>query len=63
MSLNMNWIAITSLLPKEKQVVLTKIDDRDGTRNEQKLLYYKNLWWLPDMSMYVYYRPTHWKSL
>lgn len=23
----------------------------------------KNLWFLPDGSMYVYYTPTHWRSV
>lgn len=42
------------------EVVWTKIDDEHGERNVQKLKRVKNLWWFPDMSMYVYYTPTHW---
>jgi hypothetical protein len=42
-------------------VIMTKIDDADGCRNEQELKRDGNLWWLPDGSMYVYYRPTHWR--
>lgn len=42
-------------------LVSTKIDDETGVRNEQTLKRSGNLWWLPDGSMYVYYRPTHWK--
>ena len=45
----------------EGVVVWTKIDDANGVRNETKLKRQKNLWFLPDGSMYVYYRPTHWK--
>jgi hypothetical protein len=41
--------------------VETKIDDKDGARNEQTLVRQGRLWFLPDMSMYVYYRPTHWR--
>lgn len=43
----------------EGVVVLTKIDDVDGCRNEQRLKRRGNLWWLADGSMYVYYTPTH----
>lgn len=45
----------------EGVVVRTKIDDAEGVRNDQFLLRKSNLWWFPDLSMYVYYRPTHWK--
>jgi hypothetical protein len=39
----------------------TKIDDENGCRNEQRLMRKGNLWWYVDGSMYVYYRPTHWR--
>lgn len=45
----------------DKVTVLTKIDDEQGPRNEQKLKRQGNLWFFPDGSMYVYYTPTHWK--
>lgn len=57
-----DWISISSGLPKEGVVVDTKIDDENGLRNEQKLKRMKSLWFFPDDSMYVYYRPTHWKE-
>jgi hypothetical protein len=41
-------------------VVDTKIDNEKGCRNEQPLQRQGNLWFFPDGSMYVYYRPTHW---
>jgi hypothetical protein len=44
-------------------VVMTKIEDGNGVRNEQALKRSGNLWWVPDGSMYVYYRPTHWREL
>lgn len=44
-------------------VVQTKIDDADGVRNVQTLKRSGNLWWLPDGSMYVYYTPTHWRTV
>ena len=59
----MNWISVTSLLPKQNKEVMTKIDDSKGRRNEQTLVFHNNLWWAPDMSMYVYYSPTHWREI
>jgi len=56
-----NWISISEQMPPENQIVDTKIDDKNGIRNETQLVFYKNLWWFPDKSMYVYYSPTHWK--
>ncbi len=44
-------------------VVLTKIDDGKGVRNEEPLKRLGNLWYFPDGSMYVYYTPTHWQPL
>ncbi len=44
----------------ENVVVMTKIDDGNGCRNEQKLKRSGRLWFVPDGSMYVYYTPTHW---
>ena len=49
--------------PSENTVVMTKIDDEKGVRNEQPLKRQGNLWFIPDDSMYVYYTPTHWKSM
>ena len=53
------WEPISSCL--ENLVVDTKIDDQDGTRNEQQLVRSGSLFFFPDKSMYVYYRPTHWR--
>jgi hypothetical protein len=47
----------------EDTVIETKIDDEKGVRNQQTLRRVRNLWWFPDMSMYCYYRPTHWMPL
>ena len=46
----------------EGVVVNTIISDAGGLRNEQPLKRKGNLWFYPDMSMYVYYQPTHWKE-
>jgi hypothetical protein len=42
--------------------VMTRIDDAEGVRNEQSLIRKGRLFWFSDMSMYVYYSPTHWKT-
>jgi len=57
-----DWLPITAELPQNKIEVETKIDDPDGERNVVKLVRQGNLWFFPDMSMYVYYQPTHWRS-
>lgn len=57
------WLPITAELPQDKIKVETKIDDPDGERNVVNLVRQGRLWFFPDMSMYVYYQPTHWRSL
>lgn len=57
------WVRTSFRLPPDEMEVATKIDDENGCRNEQTLVYYKGLWWLPDMSMHVYYTPTHWNFI
>ena len=37
----------------------TKVDNDAGVRNDQCLTRVKNLWWFTDLTMYVYYTPTH----
>ncbi len=60
----MKWIPITpDRLPPEGVEIMTKIHDGQGCRNEQSLVYKSSLWWFPDMSMYVYYCPTHWARM
>lgn len=56
-----NWKPITANDPPEGQIVMTKIDDERGERNEQALKRKGRLWFLTDGSMYVYYTPTHWR--
>lgn len=53
------WIEIDPEFPEEGKVVLTKIQDQGGIRNIQKLVRQGPLYYFPDMSMYVYYTPTH----
>lgn len=59
----MGWIKTSEELPPEKLIVETKIDDIKGCRNQGKLYRYKNFWFLPDGSTYVYYTPTHWRYI
>jgi hypothetical protein len=55
----MEWVSCDYQLPPEGEVVLTKSGDQDP--HERPLIRRGTLWYLPDMSMYVYYDPTHWK--
>ena len=61
----MNWKMIATNPPPRNVVVMTKIDDTRGPRNEQPLKLHAtgNLWFVPDGSTYVYYTPTHWKEM
>lgn len=56
-----DWNRCSFILPEDGVEVLTKIDDEKGCRNETRLKRRGRLWFFPDMSMYVYYEPTHWK--
>lgn len=54
------WYSVKFRLPPDDSVVHTMICDEKGTRNETKLRFKHNMWFFPDLSMYVYYCPTHW---
>ena len=58
-----DWTSTEKDLPADGEEVNTKIDDGISVRNEQSLVRQGRLWFFPDMSMYVYYQPTHWRSL
>ena len=55
------WIRCKDQMPPQNLRVETKIDDEKGVRNEADLVFQRRLWWMPDMSMYIYYCPTHWR--
>lgn len=55
------WFDSAKILPDNKIVVETKIDDGKTACNEQDLKRINNLWFHPDGGMYVYYQPTHWR--
>jgi hypothetical protein len=57
------WTHVADGLPPNGEIVETKIDDLDGRRNEGRLVRQGSLWFFPDFSMYVYYRPTHWRRI
>lgn len=56
-----DWIKTSDALPATGKMVMTKIDDAGGVRNEQRLRREGRLWFVPDGSTYVYYVPTHWR--
>jgi hypothetical protein len=57
-----DWIECVTQLPPDGKVVMTKIDDDHGERNQCLLKRQGRLWFVEDGSMYVYYTPTHWKA-
>lgn len=59
----MKWQSIEVETSPEGVEVETMIADGDGVRNETTLVRKGNLWFFPNMKMYVYYQPTHWKLL
>ena len=56
-----NWQNVASNPPPQHVVLLTKISDQHGERNEARLILEGRLWFFEDYSIYVYYTPTHWK--
>lgn len=57
------WHKTADRLPPAGVIVMTKIDDDQGLRNEQELVHALGRWWFPDRTMYVYWRPTHWREV
>lgn len=57
----MDWNENTPKSAPENVLLMTKIDDDRGVRNEQPLHRIGNLWFAGDS--YVYYTPTHWREL
>ncbi len=55
------WNSCSWVLPPERVVVETKIDDENGARNHNKLQRIGNMWFLRNGENYVYYIPTHWR--
>jgi hypothetical protein len=57
------WNHVKDQMPPVGVELETKIDDAKGCRNIATLKFHSNHWWFPDMSMYVYYSPTHWRPI
>jgi hypothetical protein len=57
------WKRCEHITPPQGILLWTKIEDKDGTRNKEVLIFDRGLWWMKDRSMYVYYTPTHWAFL
>lgn len=60
-----DWKLVDHNTP-ERIPIMTKIDNGKGCRNEQVMERCGNLWWIDagkPGEMYVYYCPTHWKSI
>jgi hypothetical protein len=55
------WVSVTYRRPPQDVTVETKIDDSRGCRNQTFLKLHGRLWFVPDMSIYVYYEPSHWR--
>lgn len=66
MTKEIKWFRCDRSEPPRDVELLTKIHDEDGERNVQSLKLHQRtpesrpMWFVPDMSMYVYYSPTHW---
>lgn len=57
-----NYTATNFTLPPEGVLVHTKISDKHGDRNFQRMTRKGNLWFGKD-GTYVYYTPTHWSYI
>lgn len=51
------WLQVSNRQPPQGVVIETNTE----TGQQQDLILKDRLWWLSDMSMYVYYQPTKWR--
>ena len=54
---NQKWYNTTEKKPEENRLLI--VIDSGG--QERKLKFYKNMFWLADMSMYIYFTPDKWR--
>lgn len=54
---NNNWNSTCELNPPQRTLIEVKLSNG----STQKMRFYNGLFWLPDMSMYVYYTPEAWR--
>ena len=52
-----------STAPEGVEVLTAIIEPKREQRNTASLIRKGRLWFFPDMSMYVYYAPTHWRAI
>jgi hypothetical protein len=53
------WHLLKDKRPREKAL----IEATDSGGVVHKLRYWHNLFWTPDMGMYVYYQPVQWRYI
>lgn len=51
------WTPSNKMIPAEDGLYTVITESGD----ERELYWRRNLWWLPDLSMYVYFTPIFWK--
>lgn len=51
------WLQVSNCQPPQDIVIETNTE----AGQQQDLVLKDRLWWLSDMSMYVYYQPTMWR--
>ena len=51
------WCTLSTAYPPEG----VPVDCITENGKQVILIYYHNLWWVDDMSMYVYFTPTMWR--
>jgi len=51
------WYEPSEKMPEEDRLLICM----DSGGAERELIFHKNLFWLSDMSMYVYFTPTKWR--
>lgn len=52
-----NWISPKDMMPQNNQNVFWM----DSTGRVTEGIYYRNLWWFADKTMYIYYLPKFWR--
>lgn len=57
MSQTTEWTRVADVRPADGQTV--EVITPGGV--QRTLIYDRNLWWLPDRSMYCYFTPTFWR--
>jgi hypothetical protein len=59
----MDWINFDTEKPPENEIVWTKTVKDGKETSPEHMIYKKDKWYFSDMSMFVYYKITHWKKI